>query len=601
MIIIIIIFLYYFRQRQLVLKSLQHSQHKFHKAALLLFGRNELTTRSQIQKRSGNCLVTELQSEDVGIDPELQNRVKKQSQSLVGAIFSVPSSKKRLHKELLKQTRQGFVKKRLTQSASHASTSFVFDADSSSEISNTSSDRKIKKQKKKRRKINTLPYSRRNLSHSIPKKLLNSNHMNGIFKMYVPLNGKDDTLEELSEVESVSSTTTIVQLPAQVRSSANHITAPSPLRASSRTPVIPETNNDKLVPDYDYSSNRIATDGDQPETKSDSITITTNGEEKESNEDLLTLSQFHGHETHSIGCIKAIPHPSVVPIVEVAQSSVIVRQESSSSHSSTNSYNQSWSESSMSYSTSSLNTKSVEDDDDESPLSSGLNNNDFEIPMLPPIPNCSTTFGIQTTMSWLDRYSNNDDPPSRILSQTDSTNSDCDSPEISDTYSAVASDPGLTPFITSDVHPLSDAFLESMNGINTKWEGVNVPDKAWQDPGFREYSNTLSHEPTNDDVVVYKMLELSEEIEEKFGNNLDKIISEACMLALKDQLSFISLHRLSQRLVLPVSEVKERIMLLTILGRNLWEKLPNFQATIMEFTQEAVYSSILVSQENNVL
>ena len=584
------------RERQLVLKSLQHPQHKFQKAALLLFGRNEMVTRSQIQKRSGNCLVTE--EELGGVDLDFHNKVKKKSQSLVGAVFSVPSSKKRLHKELLKQTRQGLTKKRLTQSTGHSS-SYVFDVDSSSGTSSTHSDRKFKPRKNKH-KNNTLPYAkeqRRNLSRSIRK--IAKGHMKGTY-----MHNGYDTVEELSEVESVSSTATLKGFPIQDETSC-YVSAPSPLQASSKTPVNPEMN-DKLVVDHS-SSSRVATDGNHEDKLKSGTTMQRESSLEEEGSDEL-LSKVCSYETSQhINCLQSTYRPSL-PVSQVTKSSTqIERQESTSSRSSSNGYSRSLSDSSfsMSHTTDSLITSSmnsVEDDDKNEIIleQCGLQQNeDLEIPMLPPIPNCSATFGLETTVSWLDKYSNNINPPSQKLSQTDSTNSDADSPEISDAYTCNtdASDPDFTPFVTSDIHPLSDAFIDT---IYTKWKGVNVSEKAWQVPEFKKYSNTLDHEPTNDDVVVYKMLELSEEIEEKFENKLRTVITEACILALKDQLSFMSFHKLSQRLVLPVSEVKERAMLVTILGRNLWEKLPNLQAKIVAFTEQAVeecymYSTILVS------
>ena len=144
------------------------------------------------------------------------------------------------------------------------------------------------------------------------------------------------------------------------------------------------------------------------------------------------------------------------------------------------------------------------------------------------------------------------------------------SPDISDSaYN--------TPAATSSDHPLS-------NSNKAKC----LPSCAFDDPDFVECCKGLDHKPTHDDYVTNKLLIISDMTEEKYGKDIENAIREAFTIALKDKFSYIDFARISHRLALQAKYIQEQAFLITCLGRQLYEKLPDLQGTISTYTAKAI-------------
>lgn len=116
----------------------------------------------------------------------------------------------------------------------------------------------------------------------------------------------------------------------------------------------------------------------------------------------------------------------------------------------------------------------------------------------------------------------------------------------------------------------------------------SLPQIAFDNPGFVEFCKNLDHTPTVDDYAVYKILSMSEDIEEKYGKKIESAIEEAFVFALKNKLSYFNFAKISHRLALQASYVQEQAFLITCLGRRMLEKLPDLEEVISTYTTQAV-------------
>ncbi len=578
-----------FRSQQLVLKSLQDQHNRFQEAAHLLFGRKDSrNSGTRMQKRSGNCLVTE-QLDDADLDAELQIRVKEKTRSLVDAVFSVESSKRRLHKRLIQQARQTVQPKRLSKSLNLSSSLPHEEADSSDYNAIPKYERKSRR--KKKCKSSTLPSLKRGGGASkAPNK--ERHRIRGLLKVH-SRDYNHETLEEVSEVESVSSTTTLRDAPVTKGSSASP--ANCIVHSSIKSPeVTKEICFDGLVLTEDTGT---IGNGNESSNTSDS----------EQEDDDIRQEEDPELAVHNYILTRSTraalpPPPKALLLIDKPPRVELQKQDS---HSSTGSFaDRSLSNPSLSSSSnlaSSIKSTDGEFEEDEIVFDFwAQETKEGDIPCVPPLTGSMVQLSeIHSASSWLDQYST-----CPTNNQRTSSNTTEESPQISDaSFTTHSSDPGITPFIASDVHPLSSDFSD----VYIKWKGTLVTNSAWSDPCFREFSNTLDHEPTNEDVVVYKMYELSDEFEVKFGDKLNQIMNEAFVLALKDQLSYMTFRKLSDKLALEAGGVKDGAVLVALLGRNLIELVPSLHQKIMTFTSQAVeeclmvYSTIWVSLQCNSL
>lgn len=154
------------------------------------------------------------------------------------------------------------------------------------------------------------------------------------------------------------------------------------------------------------------------------------------------------------------------------------------------------------------------------------------------------------------------------------------SPDISD-----------TPLDLLDNHPLSS---DSLSSETAATKPKPLPQSVFEDPRFVEYCQQLNRPPTVDDYVAYKLVIVGELIEEKYGKKLEDAMHEMMIMALKDKLIYKDFFKISHKLALQAKYVQEQAVLITCLGRRMFEKMPSLEEVISEYTSCAIEEMTLL-------
>ncbi|XP_019861069.1 PREDICTED: uncharacterized protein LOC109589414 [Amphimedon queenslandica] len=114
------------------------------------------------------------------------------------------------------------------------------------------------------------------------------------------------------------------------------------------------------------------------------------------------------------------------------------------------------------------------------------------------------------------------------------------------------------------------------------------PSLPLDDPQFYEYCQQLDHAPTPEDYAAYKILMVGRLIDEKYHDKLNEAISLIMVQAMKNKLMYSEFKRVSRWLSLQAKYVQDQSLLVTWLGYRLYEKLPNLEKVINEYTTQAI-------------
>ena len=114
------------------------------------------------------------------------------------------------------------------------------------------------------------------------------------------------------------------------------------------------------------------------------------------------------------------------------------------------------------------------------------------------------------------------------------------------------------------------------------------PSLPLDDPQFNEYCQQLDHPPTPEDYAAYKILMVGQLIDEKYHDKLNEAMSLIMIQAMKNNLMYSEFARVSRWLSLQAKFVQEQSLLVTWLGYRLYEKLPNLEKIINEYTTQAI-------------
>ena len=82
--------------------------------------------------------------------------------------------------------------------------------------------------------------------------------------------------------------------------------------------------------------------------------------------------------------------------------------------------------------------------------------------------------------------------------------------------------------------------------------------------------------------------QLGDDIESRHGGLIEEFLQKAVTYAMQEKLSFKRFSKLSQELAVQAHRVQEQTLLVACFGRRLWEKLPEYQDTISNFTALSV-------------
>ena len=129
-----------------------------------------------------------------------------------------------------------------------------------------------------------------------------------------------------------------------------------------------------------------------------------------------------------------------------------------------------------------------------------------------------------------------------------------------------------------------DSYNAEMGGATP-----NVPfSLPLDDPLFNEYCQQLDHPPTREDYAAFKIQQVGQMIDEKYGHKLNEAMSLIMKQAMEQNLLYSEFSRVSRWLSLQAKKVQERTLLVTWLGCRLYEKLPDLEKTINEYTTLAL-------------
>ena len=135
-----------------------------------------------------------------------------------------------------------------------------------------------------------------------------------------------------------------------------------------------------------------------------------------------------------------------------------------------------------------------------------------------------------------------------------------------------------------DFETQDDSYNAEMGGATP-----NVPSSLpLNDPLFNEYCQQLDHPPTREDYAAFKIQQVGQMIDEKYGHKLNEAMSLIMKQAMEQNLLYSEFSRVSRWLSLQAKKVQERTLLVTWLGCRLYEKLPDLEKTINEYTTQAL-------------
>lgn len=241
--------------------------------------------------------------------------------------------------------------------------------------------------------------------------------------------------------------------------------------------------------------------------------------------------------------------------------------------------------------------------------------NDDELPILPPLTTGDSLPVVnnnRNSWSWLDSYKSrftrtiSEESAESAYSSVDVRRYSIDSPQISDSAFNTPAHDLSSPFSEhgpkqqgshNTRHPLGRDIDKRRGRSSTDDDAPphlkrltksSLPQSAFDDPGFVAFCKNLDHCPNVDDYAVYKILLMTEDIEEKYGKNIMSALQEVFVFVLKNKLSYFNFAKISHRLALQAKYAQEQAFLITCLGRRILEKLPGLEDVIATYTTQVV-------------
>ena len=117
-----------------------------------------------------------------------------------------------------------------------------------------------------------------------------------------------------------------------------------------------------------------------------------------------------------------------------------------------------------------------------------------------------------------------------------------------------------------------------------------IPPSAYDDPRFRQYLKTLSHSPTYDDYlsfrVVRRLVVIGDDIEVRYKENINNALDNIYMDIMKKTFSFENFSMIANRLLLESKRMQDRVFMIPLLARRLKEEVtPQMASAVGKYTE----------------
>jgi hypothetical protein len=118
-----------------------------------------------------------------------------------------------------------------------------------------------------------------------------------------------------------------------------------------------------------------------------------------------------------------------------------------------------------------------------------------------------------------------------------------------------------------------------------------IPPSAYDDPGFHQYLKTLSHSPTYDDYlsfrVVRRLVVIGDDIEVRYKDKINNALDNIYMDMMKKTFSFKNFSMIANRLLLESKRMQDRVFMIPLLARRLKEEVtPQMANAVGKYTEQ---------------
>ena len=117
-----------------------------------------------------------------------------------------------------------------------------------------------------------------------------------------------------------------------------------------------------------------------------------------------------------------------------------------------------------------------------------------------------------------------------------------------------------------------------------------IPPSAYDDPAFRKYLKTVSHPPTYDDYlsfrVVRRLVVIGDDIEVRYKDKINNALDNIYMDIMKKTFSFENFSMIANRLLLESRRMQDRVFMIPLLARRLKEEVtPQMASAVGNYTE----------------
>ena len=117
-----------------------------------------------------------------------------------------------------------------------------------------------------------------------------------------------------------------------------------------------------------------------------------------------------------------------------------------------------------------------------------------------------------------------------------------------------------------------------------------IPPSAFDNPSFRQYIRNLSHPPTYDDYlsfrVVHRLVVIGDDIEVRYKEKINNALDNIYMDIMKDTFSFKNFSAIANRLLLESKRMQDRVFMIPLLARRLKEEVtPQMAGAVGKYTE----------------
>ena len=119
----------------------------------------------------------------------------------------------------------------------------------------------------------------------------------------------------------------------------------------------------------------------------------------------------------------------------------------------------------------------------------------------------------------------------------------------------------------------------------------SIPPSAYDDPNFRQYIKTLSHQPTYDDYlsfrVFHRLVVIGDDIEVRYKDKINNALDNIYMDIMKKTFSFEKFSAIANRLLLECKRMQEGVFMIPLLARRWKEEVtPQMAGAVGKYSEQ---------------